>query len=350
LVIEGNDVVIATHGRSFYILDDISPLRQLTPAVVTADAHLFHAPTAQRNVGPARIDYFLGKAADSVTIDILDGQGKLVRSFTGSVEEDRKRAAGRGGRGGAAAAEGDAGGGDEEGFGGRGNLTPPVPRKAGINHFQWDLRYPGAKGFNGMILWGGSTQGPLAVPGAYQVRLTANGKTLTEKFVVEKDPRLDNVTVADLAEQFTLAMQVQDRFTEADEMVVRVRELKKQMDDRLKKDASLKAAFDAFRGKLTDVEEAVYQVRNRSGQDPLNFPIKLNNKLAALEGSIERGDGKPTAASYEVFKVLTEKLAAEKSKLDGVLKSELPQINKILVDHKFEELKPTTSETQPKSN
>jgi photosystem II stability/assembly factor-like uncharacterized protein len=348
LVIEGNDVVIATHGRSFYILDDISPLRQLTPAVTTSDAYLFHAPAAQRNVGPARIDYFLGKAADTVTIDILDAQGKVVRSFTGSAEEDRRRAAGRGGRGGAAA-EGDAGGGDEEGFGGRGNFTPPVPRKAGINHFQWDLRYPGAKGFNGMILWGGSTQGPLAAPGTYQVRLTANGKTLTEKFVVEKDPRLDNVTVADLAEQFTLAMQVQDKFTEADEMVIVVRELKKQMDDRLKKDVSLKGAFDPFRARLTEVEEAVYQVRNRSGQDPLNFPIQLNNKLAALEGSIERGDGKPTASSYEVYKVLSEKLAAEKNKLDGALK-ELPRINKVLVDRKLETLKPTTTETQPKSN
>jgi photosystem II stability/assembly factor-like uncharacterized protein len=326
LVIEGKDVVIATHGRAFYILDDITALRQLTPAVVTEDLHLFHPPAAERNVGTARIGYYLSKPVDKLTIDIMDAKGQVIRSFTGTTEDDR-RGAGRGGRGGEGEADAEEGGG-----GGRGGFTPPVPRKAGLNHFQWDLRYPGAKSFTGMILWGGSTQGPTAVPGAYQVRLTANGKTVTEKFEVLKDPRLDNVTVADLAQQFTLAMQVQDKFSEANEMVIVIRELKKQLDDRLKKsaDADLKTAADHLRAKLTAVEEEVYQVRNRSSQDPLNFPIKLNNKLAALEASILRGDGKPTAASYEVFRVLQEKLGEQKRGLDAVLATDLPQVNKLL--------------------
>jgi len=355
LVIEGKDLVIATHGRSFYILDDITPLRQLTPALVTEDAHLFQPPLAQRNVSPARIDYFLAKAAERVTIDILDAKGQLVRSFTGSEEEDRNRAGGRGGRGGAAAgnaAEGDAA--SEEapdeggGGGGRGNVTPPVPRKPGINHFTWDMRYPGAKTFSGMIFWGAQTTRPMAVPGIYQVRLTANGKTLTEKFEVQKDSRLDSVTLADLAEQFTLAMQVREMTTQANEMVILVRELKKQMDDRLKKnqDAELKASLAAFRDKLTAVEEDVYQVRNRSGQDPLNFPIKLNNKIAALGSSIERGDGKPTAGSYEVMKLLSGQLAAQKARLDGILKADLPAVNQLLAGLKLEALAPTTIESK----
>jgi hypothetical protein len=327
-------VVIATHGRSFYILDDITALRQLTPAVVTEDLHLFHPPAAERNVGTARIGYYLSKPVDKLTIDIMDAKGQVIRSFTGTTEDDR-RGAGRGGRGGEGEADAEEGGG-----GGRGGFTPPVPRKAGLNHFQWDLRYPGAKSFTGMILWGGSTQGPTAVPGAYQVRLTANGKTVTEKFEVLKDPRLDNVTVADLAQQFTLAMQVQDKFSEANEMVIVIRELKKQLDDRLKKsaDADLKTAADHLRAKLTAVEEEVYQVRNRSSQDPLNFPIKLNNKLAALEASILRGDGKPTAASYEVFRVLQEKLGEQKRGLDAVLATDLPTINKLLSDRKVDVL------------
>ena len=357
LVFEGKDVVIATHGRSFYVLDDITPLRQLTPALVTEDLHLFHPPVAERNVSPARINYYLSKPADKITIDILDSKGQVVRSFTGSPEEDRNRAGGRGGRGGAGAAapaSAEAGtpaeGGDDAGggFGGRGAAVPPVPRKAGINHFQWDGRYPGAKTFQGMILWSGSTQGPMAVPGTYQVRLTANGKTLTDKFEIRKDPRLDSVTIADLAEQFTLAMKVRDRMTDADEMVILVRELKKQMDDRSRKnqDAALKAAFDGFRAKLSAVEEEVYQVRNRSGQDPLNFPIKLNNKIAALGASIERGDGKPTAASYEVFKLLSDQLAAQKTRLDAALKTDLPAVNKLLADRKLDPLTPTTTETK----
>jgi photosystem II stability/assembly factor-like uncharacterized protein len=353
LVFEGHDVVIATHGRSFYVLDDITPLRQLTPALVSEDVHLFRPPAAERNIGPARIDYYLSKASDKVTIDILDPSGRAVRSFVGSPEEDRNRTGGgRGGRGAGAppvpADQQSEGGEEGGGFGGRGGFTPPVPRKAGINHFQWDLRYPGAKGFAGMIFWGASTQGPLAVPGSYQVRLTANGKTLTEKFEVEKDPRLDNVTIADLAQQFSLAMEVRDRVTQADEAVIEVRELKKQMDDRLTKnqDAALKSALDRFRAKISEVEEALYQVRNRSGQDPLNFPIKLNNKLAALEGSIERGDGKPTAASFEVFNLLKGELEEWTKKLAAIFASDLPPINSMLAERKLDGLTATTTETK----
>ena len=359
LVIEGKDVVIATHGRSFYILDDITPLRQLTPTLVTEDMHLFHAPAAERNLGAARIDYYLSKPVDKITIDILDSKGQVVRSFTGSPEEERA-AAGRGGRGGrgrggeqGAAPEGepamdnpdDTGGG---GFGRGGATPPPVPRKAGLNHFQWDERYPAAKSFAGMIYWSGAQQGPTAVPGTYQVRLTANGKTLTDKFELRKDPRLDNVTIADLAEQFSLAMKVRDKTSEANDMVIEIRELKKQMDDRVKKnqDAALMSSLDAFRTKISAVEEEVYQVRNRSGQDPLNFPIKLNNKLAALQASIERGDGKPTAGSYEVFKVLSDLLAVQKGRLDAAFKTDLPAVNKLLADRHLDGLVVTTTETK----
>jgi len=223
-----------------------------------------------------------------------------------------------------------------------------VPRKAGLNHFQWDERYPGAKSFAGMIYWSGSQQGPAAVPGNYQVRLTANGKTLTDKFELEKDPRLDNVTIADLAEQFALSLQVRDKTSEANDMVIEIRELKKQMDDRLKKnqDVALKTALDGFRSKITAVEEEVYQVRNRSGQDPLNFPIKLNNKLAALDASIGRGDGKPTAGSYEVFKLLSDLLAVQKQRLDATLKTDLPVVNKQLADRHLDALVVTTTETK----
>jgi photosystem II stability/assembly factor-like uncharacterized protein len=350
LLIEGKDLVIATHGRSFYVLDDITPLRQLTSTLVTEDVHLFQPPVAERNVGPARIDYYLSKAADKVTIDILDANGHVVRTFTGSAEEDRARSGGgRGGRGGATAEADSGDAGDDGGGGGFGRgAVQPVPRKEGINHFMWDLRYSGPKTFNGMIFWGAQTNGPMAVPGAYQVRLTANGKTLTEKFELRKDPRLDSVTIADLTEQFNLAMQARDMTTQANEMVILVRELKKQMGDRLKKnqDAPLKTAMDGFREKLTAVEEDVYQVRNRSGQDPLNFPIKLNNKIAALGSSIERGDGKPTAGAYDVLKVLQAQLATQKSRLDGALHADLPVVNKLLVERKLDALTPVTTETK----
>ena len=363
LLIEGNDVVIATHGRSFYILDDITPLRQATPTLSTEDAYLFKPPVMERNVNQARIDYYLSKPSDKIQIDILDGKGQVVRTFTGTPAQPGR--GGRAGRGGdAAAAGGDESGGgfapefaSEEGAagggagggggrGGRGGNAAP-PDKAGLNRFVWDMRYPGAKTFQGMIFWGGNTQGPLAVPGTYQVRLTANGKTLTQQFEIQKDPRLDSVTIADLAEQFTLLTKIRDDVTQANEMVIQVRELKKQMDDRLKanQDAALKASLDQFRDKLSAIEEDVYQVRNRSGQDPLNFPIKLNNKIAALGSSVGHGDGKPTAASYEVFDLLTKRLQEEQGKLDAVLKTDLPSVNKMLADRKLEALAATKTET-----
>jgi len=351
IAIAGNDVVIATHGRSFYVLDDITPLRQLKPALVSEAMHLFTPTKAERNLGTPRIDYYLAKQADKVTIEILDSKGQVIQTFTGTPNDPAPGRGGRG-RGGAAAAAVDAAPSEdapaEEGGGGRGRGGPVhAPDKAGLNRFTWDMRYPSAKSFEGMVLWSGSVQGPAAVPGTYQVRVTADGKTSTEKLVIEKDPRLDSVTVADLAEQFALAAKVRDDLTQADEIVITIRELKRQMDDRLKSnsDAGLKTMLDGFRDKLSAIEEEVYQVQNRSGQDPLNFPIKLNNKIAALGASIERGDGKPTVASYEVYKLLNQKLAEQQAKLDALLKTGLPPVNKALTDLSLKELAPTKTET-----
>jgi photosystem II stability/assembly factor-like uncharacterized protein len=347
LVIEGNDLVIATHGRSFYILDNITPLRQLTPTVVTSNTYLFRSPSAARNVNQGRISYFLKQPADKVQIEILDSKGQIVRSYTGSPEDDTR--GGRGGRGGRGAAAADDSAEEDDGGGGGGRFAAPVvPRKAGVNNFAWDLRYPGAKGFQGLIFWGAgrSGSGPVAVPGPYTVKLTVNGQALSERLNVEKDPRIDTVTIADLTEQFKLAMQVRDRTTEANEMVIVIRELKRQMDDRQKQSAELKPVFDPFRAKLTAVEEEVYQVRNRSGQDPLNFPIKLNNKLAALERVVETGDGKPIASSYTVFKELSDQLAAQKARLDAALK-DLAAINPQVTGKGLKPLEVTTTETKP---
>ncbi len=357
LLITGNDLVIATHGRSFYVMDDITPLRQLTASISTEDAHLFQPPAAQRTVSTARIDYYLSKPSDKIQIDILDSKGQVVRTFTGTPNDQQGGGRGRGGRGAVGAADAEdvppaeegAGGGGGGGRGRGGNPTPPD--KAGLNRFTWDLRYPGAKTFQGMVLWSGNTAGPVAVPGTYQVRLTANGKTLTQQFEVEKDPRLDNVTVADLSEQFTLAMKINNDVTGANEIVILIRELKRQMDAALKsnQDAALKTSLDQFRDKLSAIEEDVYQVRNRSGQDPLNFPIKLNNKIAALGSTVQHGDGKPTASSYEVYELLHKRLVEEQGKLDQLLKSDLPAVNKTLADRKLPALVPTRTETpQPR--
>ncbi|HYL72621.1 MAG TPA: glycosyl hydrolase [Bryobacteraceae bacterium] len=328
LLVEGDDLAIATHGRSFYVLNDIAVLRQLNPELAAESAHLFRPAPAMRSVSQAFVDYYLKQAADKVEVQILDADGGLVRSFIGSAEEEKKRDA--------AAADADP---EAESFGPP-RVRPPA-RKAGLNRFTWDLRYPGAKTFDGLIMWGARPeQGPLAPPGEYHARLIVNGAMQTEKLRVLKDPRIPNVSNSDLAEQFKLASQVRDKVSEADEMVIQIRAIKKQLKDRTDKakNPDLNAAAERLEAKLTAVEEDVYQVRNRSNQDPLNFPIKLNNQLAALARSIETGDAKPTDSSYVVFKELSARLDALKTKLDDAIRTNLTQVNELLNGRQLEKI------------
>jgi photosystem II stability/assembly factor-like uncharacterized protein len=326
LVVEANDLVIATHGRSFYVLNDIGVLRQLKPGLEAESAHLFQPRDVWRSVNQATVDYFLKQDADKVTIDILDGQGNLVRSFVGTPADDKKK---------------DDADPEAEFFGPRG--PQPPPRKAGVNRFVWDLRYPGATTFEGMILWGGRAEvGPLAPPGDYGVRLTAAGVAQTAKFRVFRDPRLTGITDEDLTKQFQLASQVRDKLSQSDQMVIDIRALKKQLKERVEKakDPELNAAAERLETKLSAVEEEVYQVRNRSNQDPLNFPIKLNNLFAALGHTIGTGDAPPTDQSYVVFKELSERLAVQQAKLKEALNNNLTPVNEQLKRMGLENIAP----------
>jgi photosystem II stability/assembly factor-like uncharacterized protein len=325
LVVEGDDLAIATHGRSLYVLNDITLLRQLKPEIPGETARLFRPRPAIRSVNQAFIDYYLKGPVDKVTIQILDGDGELVRSFEGKAEDDKKKKEG--------------GDDDGESFGPP-PLKPPT-RTAGTNRFTWDLRYPGAKPFEGLIMWGARPElGPLAPPGEYHARLIVGDLMQTEKLRVIKDPRLIKVSNAELQEQFKLASQVRDKVTDANEMVIQIRAIKKQLKERAEKakNPDLNAAAERLEVKLTQVEEDVYQVRNRSNQDPLNFPIKLNNQLAALARSIETGDAKPTDASYVVFKELSVRLDALKARLEDALKTNLVQVNELLTKQQIEKV------------
>jgi hypothetical protein len=180
-----------------------------------------------------------------------------------------------------------------------------------------------------MILWGATTNGPVALPGAYTVRLTVDGKILSQPVVVKKNPLLTDVTLADLREQFDLAIAIRDKVSEANDAVIKIRELKKQTEERLKSssDPVLKAAADSFTKHLSEVEESIYQVRNQSGQDPLNFPIKVNNRLATLLRTVTTGDGKPIGAARPIFNDLSAELKVETDRLTKVMREELPKLN-----------------------
>ena len=210
-----------------------------------------------------------------------------------------------------------------------------------MNRFTWDLRYPNAHDFPGMVLWAASTRGPIAPPGRYKVRLTAHGVTKTQEFAIVRNSNVASVTDRDLLEQFTLARQISDTVSLANDTVVRIRGLKEQIAARTgaTADSSIKSAGQALTDKLTAVEGEIYQYRNRGSQDPLNYPIRLNNKLAALQGIVESGDAKPTDQSYAVFKELSAKLDKELARLDALTKGELAAFNKTLTDVKLEPIK-----------
>ncbi|MEO8373392.1 MAG: glycosyl hydrolase, partial [Candidatus Solibacter sp.] len=330
------ELVIGTEGRSFWILDDVEMLYQLNGFEATEEAKLFQPRNTYRfGAGGGRggrggggaagenpaagavVQFYLkARPQGDVSLEFLDAAGKSINTFS-TRETPRPAAA--------------AGGNDEENpF--RGAAPARLTAQAGLNRFVWNLRYPDATVFPGMILWAGSTTGPRVAPGKYTVRLTADGKTQTQTFEVKKDPRLDT-TADDYARQLSLSMQVRDKLTEANEAVIRIREMRKQLDEYTRRDSKKVAdAAKALNQKLTEVEEALYQTKNRSGQDPLNFPIKLNNKLAHVLGVVQSSDNQPTQQSYMVYEDLATQVNAELKKLDVVLGAALTAFNKLIRD------------------
>jgi hypothetical protein len=338
LVIKDNDLVISTQGRSFWILDDVSPLRQMSADTGSKEAHLFKPTLAYRFGSPpgrgrravgqnppygAIVYYNLKgepKESEEVTLEFLDAAGKLIRRFS-SKEEKKEEGA---------PAE------DEEEFG-RSRGPGKIPAKAGLNRFAWDLRYPEPTRFKGLILWGGVPQGPTLVPGGYQVRLQVGGKALTESIDVRRDPRL-SVTPEDLQRQFELLLKIRDKLTETHDAISRIRTVKDEVQataDRAKGTADAKAIADAaaaLRKALTEVEEELYQTKNQSNQDPLNFPIRLNNKLSLLARVVEDADARPTDQSFLVYDDLAGKTDVQLAKLKRVLASDLVAFNQLVHD------------------
>jgi hypothetical protein len=209
-----------------------------------------------------------------------------------------------------------------------------VPNKAGINSFAWNMRYPDASSFPGLIMWAAGTTGPMAPPGTYQVRMSVDGRTVgTQMFALKKDPRT-KATQADLAAQFAFLEQVRARTSQANDGVKTIRSVRSQVEDREKKLSG--QALTQFRAlaqpmltELSSVEDSLYQTKNRSGQDPLNYPIRLNNKIAALAGVAGSSEARPTDQTVAVFKDLSAQLDVQLARLQRALGA-LPKINSVL--------------------
>jgi hypothetical protein len=203
-----------------------------------------------------------------------------------------------------------------------------------------------------MIMWAAQPQrGPASPPGKYTVRVVAHGETKTRDFAIGIDPRLKAEGISEdfLHEQFKLSSEVRDRVTTANTAVITIRSLRDQVNERLKKvperrRAEIQKIADGLLKPLALVEEEIYQVRNRSSQDPLNYPIKLNNKIAALMGIIESADHRPTDQTYEVFKELSAELEKQLQQMNTTVKAEVPRLNAAL---RREKVDPVDPEAKP---
>ena len=327
MVIHNDDLAVATHGRSFWVLDDLSPLRQAAASIAAEDAHLFTPNTAFRTreghfnprrypVGEnppsgAMVYYYLKDAPkEAVKLELLDADGKVVRKFT---SEEKK----------------------VEGAPDEGEREIPaesIPAKAGLNLFVWDLRYELPTKVPGLIYDAGEPIGPFALPGKYQARLTVGGKTQTAEFEVKMDPRV-RTSPEDLRKQFELMVKLRDRQDELNKAVMAIRDLTSQLqslEKRIGTGDSAKALIGAstdLRKKIRGVEEELVQVNSKSSEDQANYPTMLNSKFSALQNLVDSADTAPTVAEAAVFGELDHRLDAQLTKWRDVLAKDLPALN-----------------------
>ena len=327
LIVEANELVIATHGRSFWVLDNIAALRQATPEALASAVHLFSAPVGYRSGAGIALSYWFKSAPQRATLEILDSAGAVLRT----VEADTGGTAGpgRGGR--------------------RRGGESSIQTKPGLNSYIWDLRAQGITSFPGMILWGAGTAGPAVPPGRYTARLTADNRVVTTPLVVKANPWIPDVTQTDLVAQYAFGKRVRDKATEANNAVIAIRRVKAQLADRQKKaaeDAALKATGATLVTNASVVEDSTYQVRNQSGQDPLNFPIRVNNRLATLLSMSERGDGRPTTNMPEIFGILNTQLGRYTTRLQQIWATDLAAVNRELTRLRLAPIDPNCAKVE----
>ena len=358
LAIKDDDLAAATHGRSFWIMDGISQLRQVSGDFADEGMHLIKPPTKIRLAAPfrgrngsasknyqlalgaavafidtkgeygepqrkmldagenepggVRVWYWLkDKPEDDVTLTFLDADGTEIKSYT-SKKADK----------------------DDESDEAK---EPRVPASAGMNLFDWDMRYPGAHTVPGDKTTEGVGRGPLAPPGSYQVRLTAGEQSQTESFDMVKDPRVD-ATQEDFDAQFSLAIRVRDKLTETHDNINKLRSARSQVSEWALRAEGTPAqdavadAADALKVKLDDIEGALIQTEYKGARDRLHLPIRLNAKLAGLMPVVSAGDYRPPQQAYAVLDHFSELLDTQFAALQSVLDEDLDEFQNLLAE------------------
>ncbi len=329
LHVRDNDLIAATHGRSFWMIDDLTPLHQLSNEMAGNTFFLFKPDKAYRMqqsggwskpnmklVGEnhpdgAIINFYIEnlEEEDSVHIEILESDGTSIQKFSNTAKEDKLNP----------------------------SATKPIEVASGGNRLVWNMRYPGFKSFEGMVFYSSPNVGPKAVPGDYKVRMTYNGESIEQTFSIVKDPRLTN-TNEDYQKQFDFLIKVRDQVSKANSAISAIRSVEKDLDylkGKTKENEKIQNLVQEFQTKLDVLENNIHMTKNQSRQDPLNYGIRINNRLAFLLADSQRGDYPPTDQSLEFFDEITKELNTELSALNSLLEEYIPKINNKVSENKI---------------
>ncbi len=327
LTMKNNSLIAATQGRSFWMIDDITPMHQLNTSVASKDYHLFKPMDSYRmgggNGATSKTEgtnhpggvlvYFHVKdtsASDTVSISFMDSSGDLIKTYSNYPNKKM----------------------DESKL----DLTK------GLNMMNWNMRYKGATTFKGMILWAVRTNGPIAIPGEYKVSLSVNGSVQEQSFNIIPDPR-SSASQEDLQAQFDFLIGARDKLSEANQAVIDIRKIRGQINDVLAKvgdDAEeVKSKGKEILSEIKSIEEALYQTKNESPQDPLNFPIRLNNKVGHVGTLAGFGAFKPTDQSLEFYNEVAGKIDEQTSSLKMVIDSKIPEFNALVLENQVAAVK-----------
>ena len=322
LTIKDNDLIVATQGRSIYVLDDLTILQEMNKDIANKDLHVFPVNpayrmggnpfssafgAAPRNAGAnppngAVINYYAKNVTDSTkaSISILDKNKKLIRTYSSDARE----------------------------------AADKMQIDRGLNQFVWNLQHPGADRAEGMILWNGTPGVINTAPGAHYAKIKVGKDSIEVPFEIKQNPNY-KISPADYEAQMSFLTQVRDKFNEVQKGIKDIRAVRGQINEltgRWGKDTpkEVKQLADSINKKLTSIEETLYQTKSKSGQDPLNFPIRLNDKLSGLFDVVNSGNMAPSKQSKEVFADLSTQSDTELNKLKTIMTDDLAKLNQLI--------------------
>jgi photosystem II stability/assembly factor-like uncharacterized protein len=317
LTIKENDLIVATQGRSFWVLDDLTPVQQRDNNILDKDLFAFGVNDAYRfdgsqNLSPKNagmnppngtvINYYIKNVSDSakVSIEILDKNKKLIKIFSTKAKEKEDK----------------------------------IEVSSGMNQFVWNMLYPPAEKIEGQIIWHGTVPGPKAAPGQYFYKIIAEKDSVDGNFIIKANP-VYNISQQDYEEQFNFLVSIRDKFNDVQKAGKNIRDIRKQITDFMDKQGKdvpkeVKQQADTINKQMTAIEETLHQTKAKSGQDVLNFPIRLDDKISGLYDFASSGNAAPAKQVKEAFTELGGQAEVQLNKLKKIMDEDLEKFNAMI--------------------